>query len=98
MAETEQVVSIASRKLPDQIVVASQMTPNEMRALKRITGQPLTELLGGDAEDMEKAPDRLQALAWVALRRAGYDPSWDQAGDVAAVTAEPEPDPTPTDS
>ena len=32
---------------------------------------------------MDKAPDRLQALAWVALRRAGHDVTWDQAGDVS---------------
>ena len=35
---------------------------------------------------MDKAPRSLQALAWVALRRAGYDVTWDQAGDVAAIS------------
>jgi hypothetical protein len=98
MAETDPHVTHLPGSLPDQITVATNMTPNEMRALKRLTGRPLQDLLGGDPEDMDKAPDRLQALAWVALRRAGYDVNWDQAGDVAAVTDEPEPDPTPTGS
>jgi hypothetical protein len=69
-----------------------------MRSLKANTGRSLTDLIGGDADDMDKAPDRLQSMVWVALRRAGYDVSWDQAGDVAAVTEQPAPDPTPTDS
>jgi hypothetical protein len=87
------------RSLPAEIVVAQQMTPNEMRALKAQTGLSLQELLGGDAEDMDRAPDRLQALVWVALRRAGYEGvSWDDAGDVAAVTAPEAPDPTQTAS
>ena len=98
MAETDPHVTQLPRPLPDQITVAEQMTPNEMRAIKRLTGRTLQDLLGGDPEDMDKAPDRLQALAWVALRRAGYDPTWEQAGDVAAIAETPEPDPTPTGS
>lgn len=97
MAEAQQVVNLP-RQLPTEIRVSAQMTPNEMRQLKAITGRPLQDLLGGDPEDMDKAPDRLQALAWVALRRAGHDVTWDQAGDVAAIVDEPEPDPTPTGS
>ena len=68
--------------LPDTIKVVQDMTPNELRALKEETGRPLGELIGGDAEDMDKAPDRIQSLVWVALRRAGYDVSWQDAGDV----------------
>lgn len=98
MAETQFVVSLP-RPLPAEIVVGSQLTPNEMRALKAHTGRTLQDLIGGDAEDMDKAPDRLQSLVWVALRRAGYeDVTWDQAGDVSAVTDTPAPDPTPTGS
>ena len=42
------------------------------------------ELLGGgDAEDLDAAPDRIQALVWIQLRRDGHSPSWDEAGDVA---------------
>jgi hypothetical protein len=97
MAEAEQVTHLP-RPLPQEIVVAQQITPNEMRELKRETGRTLTDILGGDPEDMDRAPDRLQSLVWVALRRAGYEVTWDQAGDTAAVVREPEPDPTPTGS
>jgi hypothetical protein len=97
VAETEPVAHLP-RPLPREIVVEQQITPNEMRELKRVTGRSLQEILGGEAEDLDRAPDRLQALVWVALRRAGYDVTWDQAGDTAAIQAEPEPDPTPTGS
>jgi hypothetical protein len=74
------------------------MTPNEMRALKVIAGQSLGDVLGGDVNDAELMPTRLQALVWVALRRAGYEVTWEQAGDVAASTDAPAPDPTTTGS
>lgn len=81
--------------LPVSIRPVSTMTPNEMRALKEHTGRTLSELLGGDIEDMDMAPDRLQSLVWVALRRAGYDVSWEDAGDVLPDTSEEQaPDPT----
>jgi hypothetical protein len=98
MAEAEQQVTHLPRAQPREIKVEQQLTPNEMRELKRVTGQSLQELLGGEAEDLDRAPDRLQALVWVALRRAGHDVTWEQAGDTAAVVDEPEPDPTPTGS
>jgi len=80
--------------LPQSIRVAQTLTPNEMRALKAATGRNLNDLLGGEAEDMEQAPDRIQSLVWVALRRAGHDATWDQAGDVAPDMTADEPDPT----
>jgi hypothetical protein len=92
MAETD--VARLPRPLPDSIRVAQNMTPNEMRLLKAHTGRPLSELLGGDPEDMDMAPDRIQSLVWVALRRAGYEVSWDDAGDVLPDTSEADVDPT----
>jgi len=80
--------------LPQSIRVVQSMTPNEMRALKEVTGQPLSQLLGGDPDDMDLAPDRLQAMVWVALLRAGYQPTWDDAGDVFPDMTEAQPDPT----
>ena len=81
-------------ELPATIRAVASMTPNEMRALKEETGRPLSDLLGGDPENMDLAPDRLQAMVWVALRRAGYDASWDDAGDVRPDMSEVTPDPT----
>ena len=80
--------------LPASIRVASTLTPNEMRALKAATGRSLNELLGGEAEDMELAPDRIQSLVWVALRRAGHDCTWGEAGDVAPDMTDEPADPT----
>lgn len=80
--------------LPDSIRVPSTLTPNEMRALKEETGRPLSELMGGDADDMDMAPDRIQSLVWIALRRAGYIVGWEEAGDVLPDMAEATLDPT----
>ena len=84
MATPEKVTEL--RPLPATVAISQAMslTPNDMRQLKAETGQPLSELLGGgDAEDLDAAPDRIQALVWIQLRRNGYAPSWDEAGDVA---------------
>jgi hypothetical protein len=95
MAETEAVVKHLPRELPAAIRVSGNMTPNELRALKELTGRPLSELMGGDPDDVDMAPDRMQALTWIALRREGFDVTWDQAGDVAPINADAVPvDPT----
>lgn len=85
-----------NRPLPTVLRVAQGLmpTPNEMRALKGLTGRPLQELLGGDLNNMDRAPDRLQSLAWIALRREGYHATWDQAGDVTLLMVDEAPDPT----
>lgn len=77
-----------------QLDAGMALTPNEMRTLKEKTGRSLNELLGGDAEDMDAAPDRIQALVWIQLRRNGHDPSWEDAGDVLPEYETVEPDPT----
>lgn len=91
-------VTALRRPLPEKIRMAQSLTPNEMRLLKAATGRSLTELIGGDAEDMEQAPDRMQTMIWIALRRAGYDVSWEAAGDVEPDMAPVAPDPTPSAS
>jgi hypothetical protein len=94
MANPDRDVTNLPRRLPQSIRVASDWTPNELRALKVETGRPLQDLIGGDENDMDKAPDRIQSLVWIALRRAGYDCTWDQAGDVRPDMTEESPDPT----
>ena len=86
------------RPLPERVRVkrGMTMTPNEMRVLKEKTGKTLTELLGGDAEDIDQAPDRIQSLVWIELRRQGYEMEWDDVGDVIPDMEEEPPDPTPT--
>lgn len=85
------------RKLPTTVRLSQGMslTPNEMRTLKEKTGRTLTELLGGDLDDMDEAPDRIQSLIWVELRRQGFDIDWEDAGNVAPDFAtEEDADPT----
>lgn len=85
------------RALPKTIKPAMNLSPNEMRALKAMTGRALTELIGGDPNDMDLAPDRIQAMVWCALRREGYAVDWDAAGDVIpdmSDQVEAMPDPT----
>ena len=94
MANPDRAVTDLPRRLPDSIRVASDWTPNELRALKVETGRPLSDLIGGAEDDMDKAPDRIQSLVWIALRRAGYACTWDEAGDVRPDMTEAPPDPT----
>jgi hypothetical protein len=94
MADAEPVIALA-RALPESItlpasVEAAALTPNEMRAVKTASGMRL-DVLFGDETDSD---DKTQAMVFVALRRAGYDPTWEQAGDVRPVPTEEPPDPT----
>jgi hypothetical protein len=85
------------KALPDSVLISPGMvmSPNEMRMLKEKTGRPLGELLGGDPEDLDQAPDRLQSLVWIELRRRGYDVDWEEVGDVRPeLEARPVEDPT----
>jgi len=84
MADTEVKVD-----LPATIKLVRTLTPNEMRAVKAASGLPLGQLFTDDNIDLGT-----QAMVYVALRRAGYEASWDDAGDVAPDTDEAVPDPT----
>jgi hypothetical protein len=94
MANPNPAVTDLPRRLPESVRIARDWTPNELRSLKVETGRALSDLIGGDENDMDKAPDRIQSLVWIALRRAGYDCSWDEAGDVRPDMTEDTPDPT----
>jgi hypothetical protein len=92
--EDAETVTPLKRALPSTIPIpesAEGLTPNEMRKLKEASGRRLDALFGEEAD----LDDKTQALIWVQLRRAGYEPSWDEAGDVLPVGREAEePDPT----
>jgi hypothetical protein len=88
-----EAVTELKRALPQTIAIpdtAEGMTPNEMRKLKQASGRRLDELFGDEAD----LDDKTQALVWIQLRRGGYDPSWDDAGDVMPVGREEQPDPS----
>ena len=74
MAEAEQVLTTLPRPLPEQRGRAETLTPNEMRALKaRDRPAAVASCSAATTNDMDLAPDRIQAMVWVALRRAGHD-------------------------
>jgi hypothetical protein len=93
------VSTLPRQQLPESIalpasVEAAALTPNEMRAVKAASGMRL-DVLFGDETDSD---DKTQAMVFVALRRAGYRPSWEEAGDVRPVPVTEPPDPTRTGS
>jgi hypothetical protein len=92
VAESEPVKNL----LPEHVEVKDandlRVSPNELRALKDETGQSMTSLMGEDADDA----DRMQAIVWLELRRRGYRPTWNEAGNVSISFGTPTADPTPT--
>jgi hypothetical protein len=84
MAENEPVARLPERRqLPDsvQFDVNAGMpphSPRETSLLKEMTGRSFQELAGEGADD----GDREQVLVWFKLRRLGYEPTWEEAGDV----------------
>jgi hypothetical protein len=97
MADPERVTPLRREPLPDAIDLPADMkdaglTPNEMRAVKAASGMRLDVLFGdGDETDSD---DKTQAMVYVMLRRAGHDPTWDEAGDVRPIAGAAEADPT----
>jgi hypothetical protein len=79
----------SARALPASIAIGSApaFSPNELRVLKAQTGRTLESIMNDEA-------DAMQATIWFALRRAGYDPTFEAAGEVRGEMATLEPDPT----
>lgn len=101
MADAERVTELRRRELPESIalpadVAAAGLTPNEMRAVKVASGIRLDELFGEASES--DSDDKTQAMVYVQLLRAGYSPTWEEAGDVRPIAGAAEPDPTRTAS
>jgi hypothetical protein len=53
-------------------------SPRETSLLREMTGKGFQELAGEGADD----GDRERVLVWFKLRRLGYEPSWEEVGDV----------------
>jgi hypothetical protein len=88
--------SEVTRELPAVVAInleqAGRITPNQMRMIRAVTGKTMSEIFGEDAAE----EDRLQAMIWLELRKQGFDPSWDQAGDVGLEAVTDQADPTTT--
>ena len=66
------------KPLPTSIRVGQpRIKPNELRVLKALTNKTLEQMMADEV-------DAMQVMVWCALRRAGYNPTWEQAGDVEA--------------
>lgn len=79
--------------LPDTVrltTIQPRFSANELRMLKAQTGRTMEQIMGPEADDA----DRWQTMAWLELRRAGHDVSWNQAGDVQVEIVQEAPDPT----
>lgn len=72
-------VPLEAGGLPSSVKVGGtpRLTPNEIRVLKATTGRTLQDVFSDEA-------DVMQAMVWLKLRRAGYNVSWAQAGDIEA--------------
>lgn len=95
MAESE-IVGLPTMRppMPETIQVpggdtTSGMTPRELRELKEASGMRLDFLI--EEADLDL---KMQASVWIMLRRAGHNPTWDEAAEVRPVQGTEPPDPT----
>jgi hypothetical protein len=98
MAEPELIQMENRRPLPREIVLRADgmevaFTPRELRMIRENTGRTWSQIITDEDGD-----DKYTVLAWLKLRREGYDVTLDQLDDVVIrvpTTAEqPEVDPT----
>jgi hypothetical protein len=64
-----------------------RFSANQLRLLQAVTGQKMEQVMNDPASVM-------QAFVWFRLREQGFDPSWDEAGDIPAEFQDQTPDPT----
>jgi len=95
MAEPETVVTQLPRPLPDTVELDAgdlALTADEMDRLREASGLSLNLMLADD-DDLDNLPHKQRALVWLALRRQGFDPSWQDCGKITLRRVAP-PDPT----
>lgn len=75
--------------LPEYVEVAGapRFTANELRQIRAVTGLSMEKL-------MEDGADVVQAFVYVKLRKLGFAPSWEEAGDVGILFLEEPSDPS----
>ena len=92
MAEPEVVHLPERRPLPEVVEIDVSVgmpphSPRETSLLREQTGRGFQELAGEDADD----GDRERVMVWFKLRRLGYEPTWEEAGDVLIDYTMPDP-------
>jgi len=94
MADAENVTQLP-RALPDEVVLRAEelatprFTPRELRLIQEHLGRSFSQLVTDEASD-----DKLAVVAWLKLRRDGYDVSWDEMDDVVISIAAESANPT----
>lgn len=83
MAESTPLAAVGKDALPTLVEINPQEgipphSPKEMTLLRELTGRDFTDLVAEGADQ----GDRERVIVWFKLRRLGYAPSWDEAGDV----------------
>lgn len=94
MAEPELVRETVTprRAIPDvvDVDISAGLPPHSAREtslLRDLTGRGFSELAGEDADE----GDRERVIVWFTLRRLGYEPTWEEAGDVLIRYVTPGP-------
>jgi hypothetical protein len=84
------------RPLPAEIVLRPEglevaFTPRELRMIKEAVGRTWSQIVADEEGD-----DKYPVMAWLRLRREGYDVTLDQLDDIVirVPTTPEEPDPT----
>jgi hypothetical protein len=70
-------------------VSAPRFTPRELHLIKEHLGRSFTQILTDDDTD-----DKFVVMAWLKLRRDGYDLGWDEMDDVVITIGGQPADPT----
>lgn len=74
------------KDLPTEVDIDAERpprhTPREMSLVESMAGKRFQDFGIGEAE---------QAMAWFQLRRLGFDPTWEQAGDIFVNTVTLDP-------
>lgn len=81
--------SAEQRPLPEAVYVsnAARFTPNQLRQVRAVSGIPLEQVMGDEA-------NVFQAMIYFKLTREGYEPTWEDCGNVYAILEEEPEDPT----
>jgi hypothetical protein len=79
------------KTMPKSVKISGNpaFSPNELRVLKAMSGKTLEQIMNDEV-------DAVQAMVWSALRDEGYNPTWDDAGDVKGEMTAPEDQLDPT--
>ena len=94
MAEAENVAQLNPNPRPGHVVVSNEanavrFTPRELRMIQAATGRSFSSILTDEESD-----EKFTALAWLKLRRDGFEVEWAEMDDVVIVIEAPTTDPT----